>query len=547
MKKKIVIPVSVVVVLALGYFLFRPKTPVIQYTTAQAEIGSITQTVDATGSVSSAEDIGLNFKSNGKLASLKIKIGDQVKSGEILAALDTTALNSQVKNAQSALAEAEANLEKLLAGATAEDVRISELNVEQKKQELSTAENNLANLKLNRDTEVNNLKNTTLVTLNNQLIVAEHALKTGEDTLENDDASETLGILNIVTINNSAVSKAASKASLLAAQSQSQTLTVGSTDAEISAAISAGYNCLDDLRQYLSDCFSVLKATISSSKLTQAELDALINTIQTQQNYISTAKTSLQSAQSNWTNKDVYYADQLSRAENSIVSAQNNLKLAEAQLALKKAKPQSYDLKSAEAAVSRAKAGLLLAEANLSDVVIKAPVDGLVTEINNKIGEQNSLTEPVIKMIGDSKLEIEADIPESDVVKIKIGQTAEITLDSFGDETIFQGVITFINPAEKTIQDVVYYQVKIQFNENIEAVKPGMTANLNIKTNQVDNAIRVPIRAVKQKNGEKYVEVLANGQPQEKTVVTGIRGDEYIEIISGLTAGEEVITFTKTK
>ncbi|HRY63259.1 MAG TPA: efflux RND transporter periplasmic adaptor subunit [Patescibacteria group bacterium] len=547
MKKKVVIPIAIIVILVLAYSLLKPKTAQVEYTTSQAENGPVIQTVDATGSISSAEDINLNFKSTGKLASLKVKVGDRVKTGDLLATLETAALASRVADARSALIEAEANLEKIIAGATVEDLRISELNVEQKKQDLSAAENNLTNLKLNRDTEVNNLKDTTIVSLNNQLVVAEHAIKTGEDTLANDDADDTLGILNTATINNSAISKVLAKNSLVDAQNKTKTLTTSSTDAEIITAIATTNNCLDTVRQYLSDCFTVLKATITSADLTQSELDALITDIQTEQGYISTAKTAIQTAESNWTNKIAYYIDQISKGENAVEAASDTFQLAEAQLALKKAKPQSYDLKSAEAAVARARAGLSLAEANLGDNIIKAPVDGLITEVNNKIGEQNSLTEPVIKMIGDSRLEIEADIPESDVAKIKIGQTAKITLDSFGEDTIFAGTVTFTNPAEKIIQDVVYYEVKVQFNDNIEEVKPGMTANLTIETNRVDNVLRVPIRAVKQKDGQKFVEVLVLGQPQEKNISTGLRGDEYIEITSGLSAGEEVITFTKTK
>lgn len=547
MKKKIVIPVVVVVVIALGYFLFRPKTATVQYTTSQSENGAVIQTVDATGSISSAEDINLNFRSTGKLTTLKVKVGDQVKAGDILATLDTAALSSQVNNAKSALIEAQASLEKLLAGATAEDLRISEVNVEQKKQDLIAAENNLNNLKLNRDTEVNNLKNNTLIALNNQLIVAEHAIKTGEDTLAYEDAADTLSVLNKSTVAASELSESLAKSNLITAKDKTKNLTIASADSDISSALVTANHFLDAVRQYLSDGFSVLNATVVSSKLTQTELDSLLSSIQTEQTYISTAKTTLQTAESNWTNKDVYYADQLSRAESAVAAARSNLDLAEAQLALKRAKPQTYDLKSAEAAVARAQAGLSLAEANLNDVVIKAPVDGLVTEVNNKIGEQNSLTQPVIKMIGDSRLEIEADIPESDVAKIKIGQTAQITLDSFGEDTVFAGTVTFVNPAEKLIQDVVYYEVKVQLNDNLEGVKPGMTANLTIETNHIDNVLRVPIRAVKQKDGQKFVEVLVAGQPQEKNVTTGLKGDEYLEITSGLSVGEEVITFTKTK
>ena len=74
-----------------------------------------------------------------------------------------------------------------------------------------------------------------------------------------------------------------------------------------------------------------------------------------------------------------------------------------------------------------------------------------------------------------------------------------------------------------------------------------MTANVIMETDKVENVLRVPLRAVKQKNGVKIVVVLVNGLPQEKTVTTGLRGDEYMEILSGLNEGEDVITFTKTK
>ena len=148
-------------------------------------------------------------------------------------------------------------------------------------------------------------------------------------------------------------------------------------------------------------------------------------------------------------------------------------------------------------------------------------------------------------MIGKSELEIEVDIPESDIAKIKVGQNTEITLDSFGDDKVFRGTVTFIDPAETIIQDVVYYQVKVQFSDGKDNVKPGMTANVIIKTKEKSDVLKVPIRAVKQKNGNKIVQILVDKKVQEKQVTTGLRGDEFIEIVSGLEPGREVITFIK--
>jgi len=74
-----------------------------------------------------------------------------------------------------------------------------------------------------------------------------------------------------------------------------------------------------------------------------------------------------------------------------------------------------------------------------------------------------------------------------------------------------------------------------------------MTANVTIITGMKENALYVPVRAVKSRNGDKYIEVLENGLVVEKIITLGLRGDEGIEILSGLEEGDEVITFVKEK
>ena len=74
-----------------------------------------------------------------------------------------------------------------------------------------------------------------------------------------------------------------------------------------------------------------------------------------------------------------------------------------------------------------------------------------------------------------------------------------------------------------------------------------MTANVKIVTAEEENVLFVPFRAVKSKNGDKYIDVLVDGVPERKIVELGLRGDEGIEILSGVEEGEEAVTFVKEK
>ena len=195
MKKKILIPSVIVVFIIATAVVVASRKSKPEYVTAPVGIGSVIQSVDATGVVSSAEDIELNFKTTGLISSIYVKKADKVSAGKILAALDAGALNSRVADARGELLEAEANIKKVLAGSTPEDVKISEITVEQKKQNLNSAQNNLDNLKSQRDIELQNLKNTAIVTFNNELIDGESAMETVDQTLDSADAQETMGVL----------------------------------------------------------------------------------------------------------------------------------------------------------------------------------------------------------------------------------------------------------------------------------------------------------------------------------------------------------------
>jgi len=221
------------------------------------------------------------------------------------------------------------------------------------------------------------------------------------------------------------------------------------------------------------------------------------------------------------------------------------LKQTQDQLALKKAGPRLADVLLYRARVQEAQASIELIQDQISDSILVAPQDGIVTEINGEIGEIASSSTTFLSIIATDNFEIKSNISEVDIAKVKIDDEVEITFDAFGTDKIFKGKITEINPAQTEISGVIYYKITATFVGNSEVIKPGMTANLDIMTAKRENALMIPFQALKEKDGQKYVQVLKNNIAKDIFVRVGLRGDVNLEIINGLTEGQEVITFVE--
>ncbi|PJA92716.1 MAG: hypothetical protein CO133_01695, partial [Candidatus Komeilibacteria bacterium CG_4_9_14_3_um_filter_37_5] len=238
----------------------------------------------------------------------------------------------------------------------------------------------------------------------------------------------------------------------------------------------------------------------------------------------------------------IYYQSQLKNAQNTLEAKQRSLSLAQAQYELKSAKPRNFDIKSAESRVAQARANLQSVLANLAKYQIISPLDGTVVKVHKKRGEQASPNDQVLTVIGKAKLEIEVDIPEADVTDIVIGDQVAITLDAYGQNKKFTGHVTFIEPAETQIQDVVYYQIKIQFDQDDTEIKSGMTANISISVDSKKDVLAIPLRAISYRDGQYIVKVKFNESIEEKIVTVGLKGDSgYAEILTGIVEGDLVV------
>ncbi len=609
-KSKKVIVVLILIIAVGGYAAYSfTKKDGPKYTTAEVTRGEVVQTVSATGTVEAAGSVDLSFINSGKIKEIDIKVGDKIEKDIVLAKLDTTQLESQLAKAEAGLSAAVANLNKLLAGASAEDIRVSETAVENAEIALANAQQNLAdvqasaekdiasaeasvasarvtlnnanqsftNAQISNEDNLNQDYDDAWDTLNSALLTADNSLDTNQTVLDDDDAEDTLSVLNMQYLNTSSQSKTAAQNSYNNTEDYLNSIAADLTRENIDEGLIKMKDTLEKIRTTLNDTSNVLGATITSSKLSQTELDALKSNISAARTNINTALTNITTATqdissqkiTNQTNLDTAQAtvnsaesslssaekaltavqasadSKINSAQNAVKSAEGSLKQSQDQLALKKAGPRSSEVFLCQSQVKEAQASVNLIASQINDSILVAPRAGIITQVNGEIGELISSGTIFTSIITFNNFEIKANISEVDIAKVKIGDPVEITFDALGLDEKFDGTVAEIDPAQTEVAGVIYYKVTIIFTSDSKIIKPGMTANLDIVTARKSNVIIIPFQALKEKDNRKFVQVLEDGAAKNVFVKVGLRGDVEVEIISGLEEGWEVVTFVE--
>lgn len=545
-KKWFWIIMVVVVFLGVVLYLNLAKKGSTNYVTEPAVIGNLVQTVEATGSVEAAEDIDLNFKTSGTLQNITVTVGDRVSAGQVLASLFAGNVASQVADARASLDIAKLELEQLLAGDSDEDIKVTEQELANAKISYQSAVDALDNLEKTRDQELVSLKETLLNTLNDKHTKIQYALDLIHDALLDNDANKDLFVSDVVLLNTTRTKYQLTKNDFMSLYNMINQAQASNDQTDVLTAADFLENNLEDTLDILNKTYDVMNYTVVNFTYTQTVIDTFKANINTNTTVINTAISAVQTASANSRTQDLYYKTQLVDKQNSVDSAKAAMDLAQAKLDFKKAPPRDFEIESAQASIRRAQATLDRYLSDYSETVIKAPVAGIITKVNFDKGEQTSMSQPVISMIGDSNMQIEVDVPESDINKLSVGDQVDITLDAFSTDDKFLGTVIFIDPASTDIDGVVYYRVKVSFNEKNELIKSGMTADLTVSTDSRQGVLQVPSRAVIYREGKKYVQLFDGKNLSEVEVSTGLRGDSgYTEILSGLSEGDQVVTFIK--
>lgn len=192
-----------------------------------------------------------------------------------------------------------------------------------------------------------------------------------------------------------------------------------------------------------------------------------------------------------------------------------------------------------------AKAAYTDISSSLDDTIIRAPIDGQVIGKPIPAGQTVApgISNPMVLLtVADLKImQIQALIDESDIGQVKLGQRVSFTVDAYPGKT-FAGVVSTISNKANIQQNVVYYTVYVDVNSPEGLLKPTMTARVSVHVGERKDVVVIPVVAIKDNKGQRFVQVMgADGQPQAVKVTTGLTGEDKIEVVSGLKAGDTII------
>jgi len=181
---------------------------------------------------------------------------------------------------------------------------------------------------------------------------------------------------------------------------------------------------------------------------------------------------------------------------------------------------------------------------------IRAPIAGIISSVSTQEGETVAagLNSPTFVTIIDlGRLQVDAYVDETDIGKVRVGQEAFFTVDSFPDRE-FKASVQAIYPKAVIIDNVVYYDVVHRIEEPLTGqLRPEMTTNVTISLDTRKGVLAIPLRAVSREQGKSVVYVLQADQPVRRAVKTGWKDAEWIEVLSGLAEGEKVVIGNTSK
>lgn len=197
-------------------------------------------------------------------------------------------------------------------------------------------------------------------------------------------------------------------------------------------------------------------------------------------------------------------------------------------------------INNAESQVNTIKTQIDPLNLDIQESVIRSTSAGIIMDVNKRVGEVVQTGEQVVSFLPISPFQVKVNIYEQDVVNVKINDSVKINLIAFPKKT-FDGKVIFINPGEKIVDNVVYYEVTIDFAQQPDGIRPGMTADIVISTNKKEEVVRISKNAVVNLDGKDTVQVATNGKIEDREIVTGLEGNDYFEVVSGLLENEDVV------
>ncbi len=486
--KKII--AAAVILLIASPFIFRGE-PQVKRDVVEVERKTVSQEINVTGRVVPVSDVALAIQSGGKVTSLPVKVGDRVSKGQNLVSVDSGDLYISLERAKSNLERAKLELSKAEPSTRSDD-------------SLAQAYEDAANSATSAFIDFPNI-------LNELEIIGRSKY------LELNNISWMYGAKARQFRDMFDSSYKTTKKSYEDFSNKFRLVDRNSSRQEIEAMIDEAYAVA--LKH--SDLVKITKNLVE-------EVDRN-STIHHKPDGLAEDKVKV----SELTNKITYRTSDLLSAQNQIKNSKQTVT------------DTGHDISSIRLSVRQSELDVQDILVRISERSIKSPFAGIVTKVDTKIGETISVGMPVISVISDEEFQIQVDLPEIDIAKVRVGDKADVQLDAYGRDVVFSAEVVSVDPAENIIDGVATYKTTLQFYSKDDRIKSGMTADVVIKGESKENVLAVPFRAVTTKDDGRYIQVIKGEEVEERKIEIGLRGsDGSVEIVNGLEEGESVVVFT---
>ena len=486
--------------------------------------------ISANGTIAPERSVNVSPKTSGVLKSLLVKEGDTVQTGQILAQMDDSNLQGQLTQNRGQLASAEANLQKLLNGNRVEDIAAAKAQVTEQQatlqkllngsrsQDIAAAKAQLAEQQATLEKLLKGNRPEDIAQASAKLRDAEYAKNQAEEDFQRNQKLYTDGAIALQIVNTSRTARDRAQTQVRQAQQAVALLRSGARSEDIAA----GRAAVEQKQQAL----ALIQAGARPEDIAAGRAA------------VEQKRQTLAGVRSGARSEDI------AASEAAVEQKQQALALIQAG-----ARPEEIAI--ARAQVLSAQGSLQTVQALINDTRIRAPFSGIVTRKYADPGAfvtpttagsaVSSATSSSILSLA-SKNQVVANVAESNIAQIRLGQGASIQADAYAGKT-FTGKVNQISPQSIVQQNVTSFEVKTSIvDDNKKLLRSGMNVNVEFKAGELKNVLVVPTAAIVRQRKETGVFVPGgeDGKPQFMPIKTGMTVDDRTEVRSGLKGNEKV-------
>ncbi len=448
------------------------------------EIKELAEIKTINGKIEPYKTVRISSEIGGIIDRVNVKIGQSVKNDQPLIIFEQKTLKAQIKQAEAGVELAEANLDMIQKGATAEEIAQVEAAYQRARASFEGAKTGLEiiesiyNDKTSQKQQLTGA-NTQLESARKQLEVAEEQLIQARNAYEQADTE-----------------------------------------------------------------YKRMKSLYSEGAITRREFEAVENQYKNAQSALKTAEIGKEQARINYNGarenyqlaQDVYQdpkslKQQLDNARTQVEVAQANLQTAKANLDKVHKGAREEEIRSGMANLKQAQASLELTRIQLENSVVKSPGNGIIATVNVEEGEMVGPGTPVINLVDLNQVYVKVNVNADTLINIKTGDRVNVNVLAFNDR-LFQGEIEMISPVIN--QQSQAYPVKIILDNQENILRGGMFADVSFVLDKAEDAVVVPLEAVLDLDENPYVYIVKDGKAVKRRIEVGIVNNQEIEVVEGI-------------